>query len=63
MQGATATTAMTHIVIAEARRANQAVANLLRTIAKRKKATPVQIGLAWIPMKDEKPNRFSAQHG
>jgi len=32
----------------EARRANQAVVDLLRTVAKRKKATPVQIALAWL---------------
>ena len=32
----------------EARKANQVVVDLLRTIAKRKKATPVQIALAWL---------------
>ena len=32
----------------EARKANQAVVDLLRTIAKRKKATPAQIALAWL---------------
>jgi aryl-alcohol dehydrogenase-like predicted oxidoreductase len=32
----------------EARKANQAVVDLLRTIANRKKATPVQITLAWL---------------
>ncbi|MHB1161998.1 MAG: aldo/keto reductase [Chloroflexota bacterium] len=32
----------------EARRANQPVVDLLRTIAKRKKATPAQIALAWL---------------
>jgi aryl-alcohol dehydrogenase-like predicted oxidoreductase len=32
----------------EARKANQPVVDLLRTIAKRKKATPVQIALAWL---------------
>jgi aryl-alcohol dehydrogenase-like predicted oxidoreductase len=32
----------------EARRANQAVVDLLGTIAKRKKATPAQIALAWL---------------
>src|SRR5213080_4436887 len=32
----------------EARRANQAVVDLLRTIAERKKATPAQIALAWL---------------
>jgi aryl-alcohol dehydrogenase-like predicted oxidoreductase len=33
---------------AEARRANQAVVDLLREIADRKKATPAQIALAWL---------------
>ena len=33
---------------AEARRANQAVVDLLREIAERKKATPAQIALAWL---------------
>jgi aryl-alcohol dehydrogenase-like predicted oxidoreductase len=32
----------------EARKANQPVVDLLRTIAQRKKATPVQIALAWL---------------
>lgn len=32
----------------EARKANQPVVDLLRTISKRKKATPVQIALAWL---------------
>ncbi|HXY53629.1 MAG TPA: aldo/keto reductase [Nitrospirota bacterium] len=32
----------------EARKANQIVVDLLRTIAKRKKATPAQIALAWL---------------
>jgi aryl-alcohol dehydrogenase-like predicted oxidoreductase len=32
----------------EARRANQALVDLLRTIAERKKATPAQIALAWL---------------
>ena len=32
----------------EARKANQAVVDLLRAIAQRKKATPVQITLAWL---------------
>jgi aryl-alcohol dehydrogenase-like predicted oxidoreductase len=32
----------------EARKANLAVVDLLRTIAKRKEATPVQIALAWL---------------
>ena len=32
----------------EARKANQPVLDLLRTIAKRKKATPAQIALAWL---------------
>jgi aryl-alcohol dehydrogenase-like predicted oxidoreductase len=32
----------------EARKANQAVVDLLRTIAERKKATPAQIALAWL---------------
>jgi aryl-alcohol dehydrogenase-like predicted oxidoreductase len=32
----------------EARKANLAVVDLLRTIAKRKKATPVQVALAWL---------------
>ena len=32
----------------EARNANQPVVDLIRTIAKRKKATPVQIALAWL---------------
>jgi aryl-alcohol dehydrogenase-like predicted oxidoreductase len=32
----------------EARRANQAVVDLLRKVAKRKKATPAQIALAWL---------------
>jgi aryl-alcohol dehydrogenase-like predicted oxidoreductase len=32
----------------EARKANQAVVDLLRNIAKRKKATPAQIALAWL---------------
>jgi aryl-alcohol dehydrogenase-like predicted oxidoreductase len=32
----------------EARKANQALVDLLRTIAKRKKATPAQIALAWL---------------
>ncbi len=32
----------------EARKANQAVVDLLRTIAKRKRATPAQIALAWL---------------
>jgi aryl-alcohol dehydrogenase-like predicted oxidoreductase len=32
----------------EARRANQALVDLLRTIAGRKKATPAQIALAWL---------------
>jgi aryl-alcohol dehydrogenase-like predicted oxidoreductase len=32
----------------EARKANQAVVDLLNTIAKRKKATPAQIALAWL---------------
>jgi len=32
----------------EARKANQPVVDLIRTIAKRKKATPVQIALAWL---------------
>ena len=32
----------------EARRANQALVNLLRTIGKRKDATPAQIALAWL---------------
>jgi aryl-alcohol dehydrogenase-like predicted oxidoreductase len=32
----------------EARKANQALVNLLRTIAERKKATPAQIALAWL---------------
>ncbi len=32
----------------EARKANQAVVDLLRTIADRKKATPAQIALAWL---------------
>ena len=33
---------------AEARKANQALVDLLRTIAARKKATPAQIALAWL---------------
>src|SRR5207245_2578614 len=33
---------------AEARQANQALVNLLRKIAERKKATPAQIALAWL---------------
>jgi len=33
----------------EARQANQAVVELLRTVAQRKKATPAQIALAWLP--------------
>jgi aryl-alcohol dehydrogenase-like predicted oxidoreductase len=33
---------------AEARKANQAVVELLRTIAERRKATPAQIALAWL---------------
>jgi aryl-alcohol dehydrogenase-like predicted oxidoreductase len=33
---------------AEARKANQALVDLLRTIAERKKATPAQIALAWL---------------
>ena len=32
----------------EALKANQALINLLRTIAERKKATPAQIALAWL---------------
>jgi len=32
----------------EARKANQALVDLLRTIAERKKATPAQIALAWL---------------
>lgn len=32
----------------EARKANQALVNLLKTIAQRKKATPAQIALAWL---------------
>jgi len=32
----------------QARKANQPVVDLLRTIAQRKKATPVQIALAWL---------------
>jgi aryl-alcohol dehydrogenase-like predicted oxidoreductase len=32
----------------EARKANQTVVDLVRTIAKRKKATPAQIALAWL---------------
>jgi aryl-alcohol dehydrogenase-like predicted oxidoreductase len=32
----------------EARKANQALVDLLREIAKRKKATPAQIALAWL---------------
>jgi len=32
----------------EARKANQALVDLLRTIAKRKQATPAQIALAWL---------------
>jgi aryl-alcohol dehydrogenase-like predicted oxidoreductase len=32
----------------EARKANQVVVDLVRTIAKRKKATPAQIALAWL---------------
>jgi len=33
---------------ADARKANQAVVDLLREIAERKKATPAQIALAWL---------------
>jgi len=33
---------------AEARKANLALVDVLRTIAKRKKATPAQIALAWL---------------
>jgi len=33
---------------AEARKANQTLVDLLRTIAARKKATPAQIALAWL---------------
>jgi len=32
----------------DARKANQALVDLLRTIAERKKATPAQIALAWL---------------
>jgi aryl-alcohol dehydrogenase-like predicted oxidoreductase len=32
----------------EARKANQALVDLLRTVAERKKATPAQIALAWV---------------
>ncbi|HEX9020560.1 MAG TPA: aldo/keto reductase, partial [Nitrospirota bacterium] len=32
----------------EARKANQALVDLLRTITKRKKATPAQVALAWL---------------
>ena len=32
----------------EARKANQALVDLLRAIAERKKATPAQIALAWL---------------
>ena len=50
----------------EARKANQAFVDLLRTIGERKKATPAQIALAWLlaqkPLDRSNPRHHEARH-